>query len=78
MTQRTLTPAEAFRDFIEVVFPDLFEPPVRRNRDYNRIKQAVYAERKGLLTDEWVKKILTTYAPERYTFVETVTVVVME
>lgn len=78
MTQRTLTPAEAFRDFMDIVFPDLFEAPVRRNRDYNRIKQAVYAERKGQLTDEWVKKILMQYAPDRYLFIETVTVVVTD
>jgi len=76
---RTLTPAEAFRDFMDNVFPDLWpQGTKRREKGYNRIKQAEYAERRGELTTEWVRKILTEYAPERYVFVESVTVVVTE
>lgn len=77
MQKSTMTPAEAFRDFMDNVFPYLFPRGTRRgNRAYNRIKQAVYAEQKGRLSVERIKDILITYAPERYLFVETVTVVV--
>lgn len=62
----------AFADFLEHVYPLAFPDGKKHGKEYNRIKQALYAsigrgQRK--LTAEWVARILEDYshfAPGRY------------
>lgn len=70
---RTMTPLEAWDDFIEVVFPTIPRPRPKE------IYHAMYArEGRGTYTplgDERIERLLTKYAPGRYRFERVVYVI---
>ncbi len=74
--KKRLTLAEAIDDFATHVEPHLFPEGRKKNKDYYRVKNLLYAkeaEAKGekpnrRVTPEWAEKILTEFAPGRYRF----------
>lgn len=65
---------EAFKDFLENVYPLAFPEGKRRGKEYNRVRQAIHAyygrgKQPKQLTAVWVARILGDYAhlaPGRY------------
>lgn len=68
--ERILTMQDAWKDFVQVVFPTVSDRKKRME-----ILRALSHERRGLLGYRRIKRILTTYAPDRYRFEERVILV---
>ena len=74
--KKQMQPIEAWRDFYEYFngsesFKKLDDKDKARIREANA---AAKGQRRYPLGINWVKDILTTYAPERYEFTEAVTI----
>lgn len=67
MNKQTVSAREASVDFCLNVWPTLF--PGKRSgsqADYSRVAFFVKAVQAGTAGEEWIIRILSTYAPDRY------------
>lgn len=67
MKKQTVSAREASVDFCLNVWPTLF--PGKRSgsqADYSRVAFFVKAVQAGTAGEEWIIRILSTYAPDRY------------
>lgn len=67
--EKHLTMQQAWDDFLQVVYPN-----VEGRKKRMDIIKALSDQRRGLLGARRIRRILEKYAPDRYTFHESVTI----
>ncbi len=67
MKKQIVSAREASVDFCLNVWPSLFQGKRNGSQpDYSRVNYFVKAVKSGTASDEWIIRILKTYAPDRY------------